>query len=177
MKVAIHSLGTRGDVQPYLALAGALGEAGHEALLVAPAQFATAARQRGIPFVALPAAFLDLMHEPEVAAAMAGGRLGWRGIRALLARYRPIMEEILRVEAAAADAFRPDIFVYHPKALGAFDLSVMTGAIVLVHGKNGFNMMNHGFEYNYALIMMSLALIGTGPGPFTIGGKCGCDKK
>lgn len=62
--------------------------------------------------------------------------------------------------------------------LAAFNIIViMTGAIVLVHGKNGFNMINHGFEYNYALIMMSLALIGTGPGPFAIGWKCGCDKK
>lgn len=119
MKVAVHCLGTRGDVQPYLALAGALQAAGHEALLVAPAQFAAIAQQRGILFFALPAAFLDLMQEPDIAVVMAGVRPGLRGMRAVLARYRPIMEAVLRAEAAAADAFRPDIFVYHPKALGA----------------------------------------------------------
>jgi len=45
---------------------------------------------------------------------------------------------------------------------------IMGGAIAVVHGKNGFNMMNHGFEYNYALIMMCLALIASGPGDFVI---------
>jgi len=44
---------------------------------------------------------------------------------------------------------------------------IMMGAIIMVHGKNGFNMMNKGFEYNYALIMMCLALIASGPGPFS----------
>jgi len=50
---------------------------------------------------------------------------------------------------------------------------IMMGAIVLVHGKNGFGIMGGGFEYNYALISMCLALIGTGPGPYSIG----CCKK
>lgn len=49
---------------------------------------------------------------------------------------------------------------------------IMLGAIILVHGKNGFNMMNHGFEYNYALIMMALALIAAGPGPCRLGCTC-----
>ena len=52
---------------------------------------------------------------------------------------------------------------------------IMVGAIVMVTGKNGFNMMDSGFEYNYVLIAMSLALIGTGPGSFKIG--CGCKKE
>lgn len=49
---------------------------------------------------------------------------------------------------------------------------IMAGAIITIHGKNGFNMMNHGFEYNYALIMMALALIAIGSGPCSIGPKC-----
>lgn len=53
---------------------------------------------------------------------------------------------------------------------------IMLGAIVLVHGKNGFSLMNHGFEYNFALIMMCLALIAAGPGPFRIRCGCGCSK-
>jgi len=53
---------------------------------------------------------------------------------------------------------------------------IMLGAIFLVHGKNGFGMMGGGFEYNFALIMMCLALIGTGPGQFKIGCKC-CNKE
>lgn len=56
---------------------------------------------------------------------------------------------------------------------------IMLGAIITVHAKNGFNMMNGGFEYNFALIMMCLALIATGAGPLSIGccGGGSCCKK
>jgi len=64
-------------------------------------------------------------------------------------------------------------FMTEVAALGI--IVIMVGAIIMVHGKNGFSMMNHGFEYNYALIAMCLALIGTGPGSFKIG--CGCKKE
>ncbi len=49
---------------------------------------------------------------------------------------------------------------------------IMVGAIVTVHGANGFSMMNQGYEYNFVLICMSLALIATGSGPLSIDGKC-----
>lgn len=41
---------------------------------------------------------------------------------------------------------------------------IMAGAISIVHFKNGFFMSNQGYEYNLALIAMSLALIFGGPG-------------
>jgi len=50
---------------------------------------------------------------------------------------------------------------------------IMLGAIVTIHGKNGFGMTNGGFEYNFVLITMCLALIGTGPGKCSIADKCG----
>lgn len=56
---------------------------------------------------------------------------------------------------------------------------IMAGAIIAVHGKNGFSLMNKGFEYNYVLIMMCLALIITGPGKFALpfcGWKCPLEK-
>jgi len=62
-------------------------------------------------------------------------------------------------------------FMTEIAALGI--IVIMIGAIVMVTGKNGFNMMSSGFEYNYALITMALALIGTGPGSWAIG----CCKK
>ena len=40
MRFSIHTLGTRGDIQPYLALSRGLKARGHEVLIVAPAQFA-----------------------------------------------------------------------------------------------------------------------------------------
>ena len=61
MRVAIHTLGTRGDVQPYLALALGLKAAGHEVLIAAPTQFEAFVGTRGIAFAHLPGEFLALM--------------------------------------------------------------------------------------------------------------------
>jgi len=48
---------------------------------------------------------------------------------------------------------------------------IMMGAIITVHGKNGFSMMNHGYEYNYVLIMMCLAIIASGSGCCSLDNK------
>ncbi len=59
----------------------------------------------------------------------------------------------------------------------------MIGAIATVHGKNGFFInwflkpgVGHGYEYNLALISMSLALILGGSGPLAVDNFC-CNKK
>jgi putative oxidoreductase len=51
----------------------------------------------------------------------------------------------------------------------ASNLVIMIGAIVMMHGKNGFFMQNGGFEYNFALIGLLIPLVLLGPGQFSIG--------
>lgn len=58
-------------------------------------------------------------------------------------------------------------FLTELAALGI--IIIMVGAVLTVTGKNGFNLMSGGFEYNFALIMMCFALIATGAGPLSIG--------
>jgi sterol 3beta-glucosyltransferase len=53
MKITILTYGSRGDVQPFLALAGALQKAGHAPTLAAPARFSSLASNVGIPFIPL----------------------------------------------------------------------------------------------------------------------------
>ena len=53
-------MGTRGDVQPYLALACGLKSAGHDVLIAAPSQFEAFVGTRGIAFAHLPGEFLAL---------------------------------------------------------------------------------------------------------------------
>jgi putative oxidoreductase len=45
---------------------------------------------------------------------------------------------------------------------------IMIGAIVLVHAKNGFFASANGFEFNLALIGLSLVILLAGPGPFSM---------
>jgi putative oxidoreductase len=46
---------------------------------------------------------------------------------------------------------------------------IMGGAIVLVHGKNGFASSDGGIEYNFVLITMALAILVAGPGRIALG--------
>ena len=54
MKITLLCYGSRGDVQPFLALAVALQKAGHEPLLTAPAFFSGTAAKYKVPFHTLP---------------------------------------------------------------------------------------------------------------------------
>ena len=60
MKICVLALGSRGDVQPAVALSARLAERGHEVRLVAPLNFAKLAAGRSFDFVALP---LDMTDE------------------------------------------------------------------------------------------------------------------
>ena len=53
MNVAILALGTRGDVQPYVALGAGLKEAGHEVTLVTGKGFEGLVAGRGLRLAAL----------------------------------------------------------------------------------------------------------------------------
>ena len=57
-------------------------------------------------------------------------------------------------------------FLSRLAALGL--IVIMGGAIALVHWEHGFDIRDHGFEYNFAIIMMCLCLVLVGPGPFAV---------
>ena len=118
MRVAIETLGTRGDVQPYIALALGLRNSGHDVQLAAPVQFSDMVRERGVAFAPLPGEFLELMDTPEGKAAIAGGRGFSAGFK-LLKHVRPMMRGLLDAEWAAVRAFAPDAIIYHPKSIAS----------------------------------------------------------
>lgn len=118
MRIAVHTLGTRGDVEPYIALARGLLSAGHEPLLVAPAQFSADAAGHGIAFFPLPAGFLDLLDRPE-GRDIADGRNRIGAMVHLLKAIRPLMLDLFDAEWAACRDFAPDVILHHPKALAA----------------------------------------------------------
>jgi sterol 3beta-glucosyltransferase len=60
MRVTILTYGSRGDVQPCLALARALQQAGHAPLLALPANLRREADTLGIPAVSLPGDIVGL---------------------------------------------------------------------------------------------------------------------
>jgi putative oxidoreductase len=57
-------------------------------------------------------------------------------------------------------------FLTRLAALGI--IAIMAGAIATVHWPHGFSIQAHGYEYNFAIIVMCLCLILGGPGPFAV---------
>lgn len=51
----------------------------------------------------------------------------------------------------------------------AANIVIMIGAIIQVHGKNGFFLSDKGFEYNLALIGLLLPILLLGPGRWAVG--------
>ncbi|WP_455274445.1 glycosyltransferase [Rhizobium herbae] len=118
MRVAIHTLGTRGDVQPYVALALGLQARGHEVQIAAPVQFEGFVRGNNLSFVPLPGDFLALLDTPEGKAAVAGGKGFGAGLK-LLKHVKPMMGRLFDEEWKAVRAFAPGLIVYHPKSIAA----------------------------------------------------------
>lgn len=61
------------------------------------------------------------------------------------------------------------VFGFLTRFSAAANIVIMIGAIVKVHGANGFFLANKGYEYNLALIGLLLPLLLCGPGRFSIG--------
>lgn len=61
------------------------------------------------------------------------------------------------------------IFGFLTRFSAAALIVIMIGAIVNVHGPNGFFLDKHGFEYNIALIGLLLPIFICGPGTISIG--------
>lgn len=118
MRVAIQTLGTRGDVQPYVALAKGLAARGHEVVLAGPEQYESLAGAHGIAYHGLPGEFLALLETPEGKAAVAGGQGFSAGFK-LLKHVRPMMSRLLADEWRGLTDFRPDAIVHHPKSITA----------------------------------------------------------
>ena len=124
MRALIMTFGTRGDIQPYAALAGALSRSGHDVTLAIPRGMSDLVPEAGsgrIDVVAAGSAMLRAVQEllPE----MSGVRDASRSLRIMRDAMRQHLDETRR----AAEAGSPDIIVYHPKCLGGPHLAEMLG--------------------------------------------------
>ena len=106
MKALIMTLGTRGDVQPFVALARALDAAGHEAVLCAPRRFAAFVTGNGVQFAGVDDGPLRQLDTPaDAGAAFAGGlRTRLRQIRAMPSMFDDVLADCWRIATDGAGA-------------------------------------------------------------------------
>lgn len=127
MRITLHTLGTRGDMQPFLALAVGLKTRGHEVRMVAPAQFEEAAAAEGVALHPMPAEFLALVDTPEAKAMLAGEGKSLGAGLTLMREYKRLSPGLFNAEWDATRDFRPDVIVHHIKALAAPSIAEKLG--------------------------------------------------
>ncbi|MCX6047210.1 MAG: glycosyltransferase [Chloroflexi bacterium] len=116
MRVVILTVGSRGDVQPYVALGVGLQRAGYQVTLATDPSFESFVRDYGLHFAPIRASFLQLIQSAEGRAALAG-----KNRLRLMQKVMPMLGQIMDDAWAAAQA--ADIIVYHPKLLAGYHIA------------------------------------------------------
>lgn len=113
MKIVLMAFGSRGDVQPFLALAVALRERGHEVTLAAPADFEAQVLAYGVSYLRIP------LNNMEILQRQSGKEFTTRvtpnTLRVLFRELIPEMKRALLSTAhIVADAARDaDVLIAH----------------------------------------------------------------
>jgi UDP:flavonoid glycosyltransferase YjiC (YdhE family) len=104
LRIVIPVTGSRGDVQPYVALGKGFHAAGHEVRVATHLDFAPAVREHGLDFFAI-AADSRALHSTDAARRMNGaGRNPFAYVRELVRLREPLMQELMaRCSAACRD--------------------------------------------------------------------------
>lgn len=122
MKIFMLTIGTRGDVQPFIALGRALKAEGYSVTLATSSSFETLISGHGLDYGYISNDLLDLMDSAEGRQAMEEtvGILGTvRSMAKLAQEGNRINRKILIESWEAAEKAQPDLIIYHPKAFGA----------------------------------------------------------
>ncbi|MEM0914594.1 MAG: glycosyltransferase [Planctomycetota bacterium] len=127
MRIRVLAIGTRGDVQPYVALSKALIARGHDVRIGGPDNFASWVEGHGVGYVPLGFDMQVLLDHPLVKRLMSGNPFVIPGLirRVMLPMLRTSFDKMWE---AARDA---EVIVYHPKATTAMDIAEATGAVAI----------------------------------------------
>ncbi|MFI2363075.1 glycosyltransferase [Promicromonospora sp. NPDC019610] len=118
MKALIMTLGTRGDVQPFVALAQALDAAGHEAVLCAPHRFADLVTGNGVTFAGVDDGPMRQLDSPaEAGLAFGGGlRARVRQIREMPSMFDQVLSDSWHVASGGAGS-GADVVIHNGQIL------------------------------------------------------------
>ncbi|MGJ7874786.1 glycosyltransferase [Streptomyces rochei] len=125
MKVLLYTHGTRGDLQPYLALAYALNRAGHSATLVGPSRYSDFAESYGVQFTPVTDEGVNLLEHANV--------------RKIFFTTAPTSEESRRTREELLREFMPRMY---PKLLEQYWEASRAGADLLVHSHHSRQSMH-----------------------------------
>lgn len=122
MKITILTLGTRGDVQPYIALGRSLIKKGHQVCISTGETFKEFIEKNGIEFYKAEIDFMAILKTKEGQAIFNGGGMS---IFKILKFTKEVINPAFKksfgdfLEASK----NSDLIIYHPKALASVDVA------------------------------------------------------
>ena len=135
MKILIIALGTRGDVQPYIALGLGLERNGHKVTICTTTNFRSFVTEYGLAFEPTRDEIVELMNTNAGRAVFDGGKSLWQTIKVyaeLFKKSATFQMQMLEDTWAAAEKGKPDVIVYHPKGYGAPHFAQKLGIPVIL---------------------------------------------
>lgn len=123
--IAILCVGSRGDVQPYVALANELSSRGHSVTVATHATFRELVTERGLDFVALPGDPREQVRREETQDLMASGRGLVRFVSRFASLAEPWLEKLFDVLSPICA--RSDLVVYSPLAFPGWHIAQAKG--------------------------------------------------
>ncbi len=118
MKILLISIGTRGDMEPFLAIGDILKEKGHEVLCVFPEMFRNLAEESNLKFASLGKKYTKTMNSDAWKAFM-GGSTGLRKLFSLISLSRESSQtnkELIFKQYEIIKKERPDRILYNGKS-------------------------------------------------------------
>lgn len=126
MRIAIFTLGSRGDVQPYVALAKQAVKRGHNAIICTGQTFEKLIKENGVEFVKAESDLMALLETKEGKNILNNaGKHIMKTIKYMKEVINPAYRKSLDQFWTAAQ--NADVIIYHPKAFGAADMAIELG--------------------------------------------------
>ncbi len=130
MNIVILSVGTRGDVQPYVALGKGLLAAGHSVTICTCANYESFITEHGLSYAYLNDDLIGFMHSDDGKIAMENTGNLWEMTRTavkLFPKLGPMLRRQINDTWESTQAANPDLICFHPKAVGAADFAERLG--------------------------------------------------
>ncbi|MEU4160442.1 glycosyltransferase [Actinoplanes sp. NPDC026670] len=127
MKILVLTLGTRGDVQPFVALAVELRERGHDTVVAAPARFADLFADRGLAFAVIDDGPLRVLDTSAVGDVATGGlRAKVALMRQMPAMFTRVLDDCWQVASTGPGA-GADVIVHNGQVIAGQHVAELLG--------------------------------------------------
>jgi sterol 3beta-glucosyltransferase len=118
MKIILMSIGTRGDMEPFLAIGEILQGKGHQVICAFPEQFRNLAENSHLHFASLGTKFIEMLDSDIGKVAMGGGGSGLKKFVAnvkLARNQTEVNKELVNRQLELIEEEKPDRIVYNGK--------------------------------------------------------------